>query len=62
MHVGDVVVDGENLPGDGVNIAARLEALAEPGTICVSAAARNHIGNKLPAGVRRSRRSEPDRK
>jgi TolB-like protein len=34
--------------GDGVNIAARLESLADPGAICVSAAARDHIGNKLP--------------
>ena len=48
VHVGDVMVDGENLLGDGVNIAARLEALAEPGAICISAAARDHIGNKLP--------------
>jgi TolB-like protein len=48
VHVGDVMVDGENLLGDGVNIAARLEALAEPGTICVSAPTRDHIGNKLP--------------
>ncbi len=48
VHVGDVVVDGTNLLGDGVNIAARLEALAEPGAIFVSAAARDHIGNKLP--------------
>jgi TolB-like protein len=48
VHVGDVIVDGENLLGDGVNIAARLEALAEPGAICVSAGARDHIGNKLP--------------
>jgi adenylate cyclase len=50
VHVGDVMVDGNNLLGDGVNIAARLEALAEPGAICVSAAARDHIGNKLPLG------------
>jgi len=42
------MVDGYNLLGDGVNIAARLEALAEPGAICVSATARDHIGNKLP--------------
>jgi len=33
VHVGDVMVDGDNLLGDGVNIAARLESLAEPGTI-----------------------------
>jgi adenylate cyclase len=48
IHVGDVIVDGENLFGDGVNIAARLEALAEPGAICISAAAHGQIGNKLP--------------
>jgi len=48
VHVGDVMVDGNNLLGDGVNIAARLESLAEPGAVCVSAAARDHIGNKLP--------------
>jgi len=48
VHVGDVVVDGTNLLGDGVNIAARMESLAEPGAICVSAAAPDHIGNKLP--------------
>src|SRR3984893_12403783 len=48
VHVGDVMVDGANLLGDGVNIAARLEALAEPGAICISAAARDHVGNKLP--------------
>jgi adenylate cyclase len=48
VHVGDVMVDGDNLLGDGVNIAARLESLAEPGAICISAAARDHIGNKLP--------------
>ncbi len=48
VHVGDVMVDGTDLLGDGVNIAARLEALAEPGAICVSAAAHGQIGNKLP--------------
>jgi len=48
VHVGDVIVDGSNLLGDSVNIAARLEALAKPGSIYVSAPARDHIGNKLP--------------
>jgi adenylate cyclase len=48
VHVGDVMVDGENLLGDGVNIAARLENLAEPGAICVSAVVRDQVGNKLP--------------
>jgi adenylate cyclase len=48
VHVGDVVVDGANLLGEGVNIAARLEAAAEPGAICVSAVVRDQVGNKLP--------------
>jgi adenylate cyclase len=47
-HVGDVLVQGENLFGDGVNISARLEALAEPGGICVSGTVRDQIGTKLP--------------
>ena len=36
LNLGDVIVEGENLYGDGVNIAARLEALAEPGGITLS--------------------------
>src|SRR5437762_2987857 len=50
VHVGDVMVDGANLLGDGVNIAARLEGLAEPGAICVSAVVRDQVGNKLAVG------------
>ena len=48
VHVGDVIVEGTNLFGDAVNIAARLEAVAEPGGICVSATVRDQIGSKLP--------------
>ena len=40
VHVGDIIVQGKNLFGDAVNIAARLEALAEPGGICVGDGAR----------------------
>ena len=47
IHVGDIIVQGDNLFGDGVNIAARLEAIAEPGGICVSSVVRDHIGTKL---------------
>ena len=51
VHVGDVIVQGENLFGDGVNIAARLEALAESGGICISGTVRDQLGNKLPLAV-----------
>jgi len=43
VHVGDVMVDGSNLLGDCVNIAARLESLTEPGAICVSAIVRDRL-------------------
>jgi adenylate cyclase len=48
VHVGDVIMQGDNLFGDGVNIAARLEALAQPGGICISGTVRDQIGTKLP--------------
>jgi adenylate cyclase len=48
VHLGDVVVDGDNLLGDGVNIAARLQGLAKPGGICVSGGVRDQIGTKVP--------------
>jgi TolB-like protein/class 3 adenylate cyclase len=48
IHVGDIIVQGDNLFGDAVNIAARLETLAEPGGICVSGTVRDQIGTKLP--------------
>jgi adenylate cyclase len=50
INLGDVIEEQERLYGDGVNIAARLEALAEPGGICVSKTAFDHIESKLPLG------------
>jgi len=48
IHVGDIIVQGDNLFGDAVNIAARLEAVAQPGGICVSGTVQDQIGTKLP--------------
>jgi adenylate cyclase len=50
INLGDVIEEKDRLYGDGVNIAARLEALAEPGGICVSKTAFDHIESKLPLG------------
>jgi adenylate cyclase len=47
VNLGDVMMEGEQIYGDGVNVAARLESLAEPGGICVSSTVRDHIKNKL---------------
>jgi adenylate cyclase len=48
VNLGDVIVENADIFGDGVNIAARLEALAEPGGICISGTVRDHIGDRLP--------------
>jgi adenylate cyclase len=48
VNLGDVIVDGGDIFGDGVNVAARLEALAEPGGICISGVVHNQIRDKLP--------------
>ena len=47
INVGDIIIDGDDIFGDGVNIAARLEALCEPGGICISRAANDQIRDKL---------------
>ena len=47
INVGDIVIDGEDIYGDGVNVAARLEALAAPGSICMSSGAHDHVQDKL---------------
>jgi len=48
INLGDVIVEPDDIFGDGVNIAARLEALAEPGGICISRTVHDHIGERLP--------------
>jgi TolB-like protein/class 3 adenylate cyclase len=47
INIGDVIIDGDDIFGDGVNVAARLEALAEPGGICVSRVVRDQVRDKL---------------
>jgi adenylate cyclase len=48
INLGDIIVDGDDIFGDGVNIAARLEGLAPPGGICVSRVVRDQVRDKLP--------------
>jgi adenylate cyclase len=50
INLGDVIEEGDRIFGDGVNIAARLEALADPGGICISKTAFDQIETKLPLG------------
>jgi adenylate cyclase len=47
VNLGDVIIEGEDVFGDGVNVAARLEGIAPPGDVVVSGAARDQIGNRL---------------
>src|SRR5262245_13896830 len=48
VNLGDVMVEGDDLYGDGVNVAARLEALSEPGGLCISGSVFEHVNGKLP--------------
>jgi TolB-like protein/class 3 adenylate cyclase/Tfp pilus assembly protein PilF len=48
INLGDVIAEGDDIFGDGVNVAARLEALAEPGGVCVSGVVHDQIRDKLP--------------
>jgi adenylate cyclase len=47
INLGDVIMEGEDIYGDGVNIAARLEPLAEPGGVCISSIVNESIGNRI---------------
>jgi adenylate cyclase len=48
INLGDVIVEGDDLYGDGVNIAARIEALADPGGVFVSSTVHDHVRDRLP--------------
>ena len=48
VNVGDIIIDSNDIFGDGVNVAARLETLCEPGGLCISGAAHDQIRDKLP--------------
>jgi class 3 adenylate cyclase/TolB-like protein len=47
INLDEVIIDGDDILGDGVNIAARLEGVAEPGTICISGAVYGHVQNRV---------------
>src|SRR3954454_12261965 len=49
VHLGDILIDGEDILGDGVNLAARLEGIAEPGSICISEDAFRQVRGKIEA-------------
>jgi adenylate cyclase len=52
INLGDIIIEEHDIYGDGVNIAARLEALAEPGGICVSRVVRDQVRDKLDFGFK----------
>ena len=49
VHLGDIIDDGRDIYGEGINIASRLEGIAEPGGICISGDVFNQVRNRIPA-------------
>ena len=60
VNLGDVIVEGDDIFGDGVNVAARLEGMAEPGGIIVSSSVRDQVGERLALILRGSRRADAE--
>ena len=52
INLGDVIIEGDDIYGDGVNVAARLEPLAEPGGMCVSSIVNESVGNRIDATLK----------
>jgi adenylate cyclase len=50
INIGDIIIEGDDIYGDGVNVATRLEELAQPGRLCISGTAFDHVKNKLSVG------------
>ena len=52
INLGDVIIDGDDIYGDGVNVAARLEPLADPGGVCVSSIVHEGVGNRIDSAFK----------
>ncbi|MFS8085574.1 MAG: adenylate/guanylate cyclase domain-containing protein, partial [Acidobacteriota bacterium] len=52
VNLGDIIIDGDDIYGDGVNVAARLAPLAEPGGVCVASIVNESVGNRIGVAFR----------
>ena len=59
INLGDILIEGDDILGDGVNIAARLEGIAEPGGICISSSAYDQVRGKVAVEFADLGRTDP---